>query len=189
VTLAFTPNALVPGDDPAIQFASGGRTLNFTVAANSLTLPSLLVQTGTVAGAITLTLKLVSGTIDVTPPGASTLTLQIPRQAPVIRTVQLIRNATGIEIDITGYATSREVTQATFHFNAVAGSTLQLADFTVPLTSTFTTWYGSTAAAPFGSQFTYAQPFTVQGAASSSIASVTVTLTNSTGASQPVTSN
>jgi hypothetical protein len=187
VTLTFTSNAVVPGDDPSIQFASGGRTLTFTVPANSLTLPSLLVQTGTVAGAVTLTLKLTTGTVDVTPPG-STLILQIPRQAPLIRTVTLVRNTNGIEVDVSGYATSREVTQATFHFNVAAGSNLQVADFTVPLTSTFAAWYGSTAAAPFGSQFTYAQPFTVQGS-STAIASVTVTLSNSIGASQPVISN
>ncbi|MCU1257600.1 MAG: cell surface receptor domain protein [Bryobacterales bacterium] len=187
VTLTFTPDALVPGDDPAIQFASGGRSLSFNVAANSLTLPALLVQTGTVAGTVTLTLKLTAVGVDVTPPGG-TLALQIPRQAPVIRSAQLIRSASGLEIDITGYATSRDVTQATFHFTTAADSNLQLADFTVPLSSTFAAWYASAAAAPYGSQFTYAQPFSIQGN-SSAITSVTVTLTNSIGASPPATSN
>jgi hypothetical protein len=30
VTLSFTPNAAIPGDDPMLQFSNGSRTVNFT---------------------------------------------------------------------------------------------------------------------------------------------------------------
>jgi hypothetical protein len=33
LTLEFTPDAVSPADDPAIQFSAGGRTLNFTIPA------------------------------------------------------------------------------------------------------------------------------------------------------------
>jgi len=35
LVLTFTPTADVPSDDPAVQFATGGRSVNFTVPANS----------------------------------------------------------------------------------------------------------------------------------------------------------
>ena len=187
VTLAFAPNATVPVDDPNIQFPSGGRSMSFSVAANTTTLPTLQIQTGTVAGTITLTVRLTAAGTDVTPPNA-TATIQIGRTAPVIRTVTLVRNAGGFEVDIVGFSTTRDMTQATFHFNPAPNSNIPVLDFTVPLATLFTGWYQSSQATQYGSQFTYAQPFTVNGD-TSAIASVTVTLTNTTGASSPSTSN
>ena len=187
VTLTFAPDAVAPSDDPAIQFASGGRSMNFTVNANSTTLPPLLLQTGTVAGTITLGVKLTAAGTDVTPSG-STATIRIARSAPVIRTVTISRSANTIEVDVIGYSTPRDMTQATFHFNAAPGAQLALTDVTVPLTSLFSAWYQSTGSTQFGSQFTYAQPFTVS-SDTSAITSVTVTLANSAGNSASATTN
>jgi hypothetical protein len=53
----------------------------------------------------------------------------------------------------------------------------------------FATWFGSAASAPFGSQFSFTQPFTIQQGSSQSIASITVTLTSRIGASAPATAN
>ena len=58
LTLTFTPDSFA--DDPTIQFASGGRTVNFKIPANTTTAvfgQSNQVQfsSGTVAGVITLT--------------------------------------------------------------------------------------------------------------------------------------
>ena len=80
------------------------------------------------------------------------------------------------------------MTQATFHLNAAPNGSFTTTDFTVPLQSLFNTWYQSAASVGFGSQFSYAQAFTVIGD-TNQVQSVTVTLTNSAGASITMTTN
>lgn len=186
MTLGFQPDAVNPiGTDPAIQFATGGTSFTFTIAANSTAVPSVSIQTGSTAGTITVSVQLQSAGQAISVPD---VTIQIPRAAPVIQKAQLTQTASGLQVDVTGYATPREVTQATFHFVAAPGVTLATSDFTVAVTPAFTTWYQGQGSQPFGSQFTYSQPFSVQGSAQA-VSSVTVTLSNSVGASQPLSSN
>jgi hypothetical protein len=149
-------------------------------------LPALAIQTGTVAGTITITAQLLAGTQDITLNPAPSTTIVIPSMAPVITKVSASTSAGGFTISVVGYATSRQVTQAVLQFTPAAGTTLSSTTFTIPTTSLFTTWYGSTAAAPYGSQFTLTQPFTVSGS-TSAVASVSVTLSNSQGNSNTVT--
>jgi hypothetical protein len=187
VTLTFAPNAAVPDDDPAIQFSTGGRTLTFSLAANSTALPALNIQTGTVAGTITLAVALTADGVDVTPPG-STATIVIPRAAPVITSVTLVRAATSVQLNVVGYATSRELIQGAFQFTPSANNTFTSPNITVPLSTPFATWYESAPGASYGSQFMLSQPFSL-GGSSDAIASVTVTLQNAVGTSQPATAN
>jgi hypothetical protein len=189
LTLEFTPDAVSQADDPAIQFSAGGRTLNFTIPAgqtSAFTTPPAL-QTGTVAGAIKLTLRLTAGGQDITPSPAPSVTAQLARSAPVVGTVQVVRTSGGFEVRVAGYSTPRQMTQANFNFTAAAQGGLQTTSLAVPLGTAFTAWYAGASSAQFGSQFLYTQPFTVQGD-TGAIASVTVTLTNSVGNSQAVVS-
>ena len=189
VTLTLTFTADSGPDDPAVQFSSGGRTAQITVPAGSTTAATDVgVQTGTVAGNITITARLSAFSSDITPAPAPVRTIRITPTAPVISSVTSARNPTGFTVTINGYASSRELTQATFQFGGAAGSTLQTTQLAVTVDALFTQWYTSSAAAPFGSQFTFTQPFTVQGS-TQSVASVTVTLTNRVGTSSPVTAN
>ena len=189
VTLTFVSNATVPVDDPAIQFASGGRTMTFTVPANTTTFPAVQISSGTVAGTITIAVTLTAAGANVTPPNAST-TIVIPKSAPVLVAgkVKLVHANGYIEVDVTGYSTTRDMTSATFHLNAAPGASFIATDITVPMSASFTTWYQSAVSGQFGSQFSYAQPFTVVGD-TNQIQSVTVTLTNSAGASVSMTTN
>jgi hypothetical protein len=189
VTLTFVSNATVPIDDQMIQFATGGRSFAFTVPANTTAFPALQLQTGTVAGTITLTVTLTAAGTNVTPSGA-TATILVPRTAPVISAgkVKLVKLNGYLEVDVTGFSTTRDMTQATFHLNPVAGGSFTSSDFTVNIANLFTTWYQSAASAAFGSQFNYAQTFTVIGD-TNQIQSVTVTLANSAGTSVSMTSN
>jgi hypothetical protein len=186
VTVSFASNSTVPRDDTAIQLATGGRTLTFIVPPNTTTVPALLLQTGTTAGSITLKVTLTAAGIDVTPAGA-TATIAIPRSAPVIRTVTLVHASDHLEVDLSGFSSTLDVSSATFQFKDASGNPDPSAPITVQVGPMFTTWFQSATAATFGSQFTYAQPFTVSGD-SSRIVSVTVTLTNSAGTSAPATS-
>jgi hypothetical protein len=97
-----------------------------------------------------------------------------------------VRTSTGFTITITGYVTSREMTQAVFQLTPTPGANLQTTSLTVTLDALFATYFGSAAAAPFGGQFTFTQPFTVNGNLQG-VGSVTVTLTNRVGTSAPGT--
>ena len=117
--MTFAPDVLTPLDDPAIQFATGGRQVTFVIPANTLEArfggnvqaAPVGFQTGTVAGALVFDGVLEAGTIQT--PVSSTLT--IPRRAPVIETFQL-NTAKGLEGRLTLSSTSREVTQMVLQF-------------------------------------------------------------------------
>ena len=85
-----------------------------------------------------------------------------------------------------GLSNTLEATTATFHFHAAKGDTLSDPDITVSVPTAFSTWFGSTNSAQFGSLFSYTQQFVLSGSPSS-ISSVDVTLTNSVGTSNMVT--
>jgi hypothetical protein len=89
-------------------------------------------------------------------------------------------------VTILGLSTTRDMSQAAFHFTAATGQNLDTTDLTVPLTSPFTTYYQSSSSDIHGTMFQYEQPFTLNSDASK-VGSVTVTLSNSQGASQPST--
>jgi large repetitive protein len=188
LALTFAPNAANNSDDPAIQFSTGGRTVEFTIPAGQtqavFRVPNLGIQTGTTAGTITLATSLQAAGTPVNCNCQLSQTIVIPRTAPTLSAVRATRTGTGFNIVVTGFSTTREVTQGTFRF---AGTTnLQTTELTVALTSTFNTYFQSTAASQFGGQFTLTIPFTIQGD-TATVNSVTVVLTNAVGSSQPVT--
>lgn len=190
VRLSFTPDVVNLTDNLTVQFSSGGGTVNFSIPVNTTkaVLPAnIAVLVGTVAGTITVTATLQVGDIELTPSPAATRTMRVNRLAPTIRSPQDVKvmNKTGssFEVAITGFATSREVTRATFVF---AGKTnLQTSDLTVPLDTYFGAWYKDPNSAKYGSSFVYVQPFTITGD-STAVASVSVRLTNQQGDSQNI---
>jgi len=185
LTLTFAPDS--GADDPTIQFSTGGRTARITVPAGATTgATDVGVQTGTVAGVITVTAQLQTNGQDVTPSPAPRTTTRIAAGPPVIvpGTLTAVRNATGFTITLTGYVTDREMTQANFQFTAANGSNLQTTTLTVPIDGMFAQYFSSAGATPTGSQFTYTQSFTVTGSPQA-VVSVTVTLVNRIGQSAP----
>jgi hypothetical protein len=194
VTLGFTPDAVNPSDDQTVVFAGGGRTVSFTVAADGTQAsfaPSTANQfsVGTVAGRITVTVSFRAGSVDVTPSSVPSTTIQIARGAPVITSVAVMnRAASSFEVVVIGYATSREVTQATFQFS---GTNLQTTSLTADtaVNTAFTNWYRGAESPQFGSAFKYIQAFTVTQGSVSSISSVTVTLRNAVGSSTTASVN
>lgn len=191
LTLSFVSDAVAPDDDPAIQFATGGRSVAFTIPANttsaSFSIPSMAIQTGSVAGTITLRVALAAGDADITPAGGAAIrTIRVNRAEPKIRAATGTRSSSGLQLTITGFSTSRELASARVTFTPSPGGNLQTTELSVPLTDFAAKWFQDPLGMQFGSQFTLVLPFTVQGDASA-IASATVTLANQTGASAPVT--
>jgi hypothetical protein len=196
-TLSLSFRALAPGlpagySDPALQFASGGRTLDFVIPAGvtSIALQNRAIQQGTVAGDITVSLlNLRTGTADVTPQTAPSRTIPLPILPPVItpNSVRLSNNsAGGIDVEFTAYSTPRDLVEARYTFEVVSGTQV-IGSATVPVDASTagTAWYGSGPSQSYGSLFRMRMRFTVDGDPNS-IASVTVTLSNSAGTSAAV---
>jgi large repetitive protein len=187
-TLVLSFEAATGADSGEVVFASGGRTVTFLIPANATAGqfpgPNITFQTGTVAGTITITATLQAGGADITPSPQPAQQIQVPAGPPVITNVQASAATGGFTVAITGFTTTREVTQAVFQFNPASGANLQTTSLTVSIGSLFAPWL--TGSQVVGSQFLYTQQFTVQGE-TSAIASITVTIANTQGVSQAMT--
>jgi hypothetical protein len=186
-TLTFEPDATVPSDDPAVQFATGGRTVNLTIPAGQTTAlfgdaDSVGIVAGSVAGRIRATVELFSDGVTITPDPAPATEMVVRRTVPTISSVNVVRAGGGFEVQIRGMSSPRDMTQALFRFTARSGANLQTTQATVTLGGAFTSWYQNTESGQFGSTFLYVQPFTISGD-SNAVAAVSVTLTNSQGPS------
>ena len=178
-TISFQPDS-GPGD-PDVLFLNGKNRIDFTVPKGSSTATSadkLAFSAGTTSGTITITIALAANGQTLTPNPAATRIVKINKSAPVVTSVKVNRTSSGFEVAVIGYSNTREITGSTFHFS---GSNLTSSDFTVAVAPVFTTWYGSTASAQFGTQFLLTVPFTLSQGAISSLTSVQVTLSNTVG--------
>jgi hypothetical protein len=184
-SLAFAASTSPAADDPAIQFIGGGRTLTEQVPANTAFNKDIALQTGTVAGTITITASLTANGANITPPSLTPVVMTISPAVPVINSVALTRGTNSIQATIMGYSDTREVVQAEFRFTAAPGRTLQTTDLIVPASQLFSGWFQDPASAAMGGSFLYTQPFTLD-SDSGAIGSVTVILTSTQGASAPV---
>jgi len=195
LTLAF--NSEVFSNDPSVQFSIGGRTINFTIPANSTravfsnNATDIRVQTGTVAGTILLTPSFVTeGGINLTPTSPPALSLAVAQSAPrVLNVVVSARGASTITLLVTGYATARAITQLDLAFTPVAGETVSTSRISVNVDATFLAWYQSALSQQFGSLFTATVPLTVVGdvkgvaTPGETVQSISVTLANRFGTS------
>jgi hypothetical protein len=189
-TFTLTVVSAVPGGvvDPAVQFSTGGTTLNFTIPANSTTTPTVQLQTGTLAATITVTLTLTADGQNVTPESISPVVIDVPATAPVISSIKLVRSGDSLTVTVEGFSSSRDMTSATFHFTPAGTATLSDSQVVVDVSDAFTSWYSLGTSDQYGSAFTYTQTFQLSNS-STNIQSVSVTLTNSVGKSTPVSAN
>ncbi len=151
LTLGFAPET--GAGDPAVQFSTGGRTVDFRIPAGftQAEFPAGLVglQTGTVAGTISLNARLLYEGASLTPTPVVVKTTRVDRAAPTITAATFVRSGSNIEIRMTGYSPSREITQGVFRFQANTGSTLSTNEVTVSLDETFGRWFRDSASTQF----------------------------------------
>ncbi len=192
--LSFAANAAGAPDEPAIQFASGGRTVSFTIPAGSTAAQfgnasEISFQSGTVAGTITIRAVLQAGGVDVTPSPAPVRTFTVARAAPSIRSVTIAnRTAAGFQAVIVAFSVTREVNTLTFTFTASGTGALQTTSLQVDVGTLLANWFRSADSAPFGGAFTLTVPFTVTGDLAA-VRSLSVTMNNGDGASAAATAN
>ncbi len=193
LTLSFVSDSFV--DDPAIEFALGGRSINFLIPANTTQAIFLQsggasignlapFQTGTVSGTVSFTATgLTVGEVNLTPTTAPIKSFQIPGGAPQLRPLRL-QSFTGNQIVllISGYSTPRNLSTLNFQFTGASGADLTTTSLNLDVSGAFTSWYDTAASAVFGSQFTVTVTATVTGDPKA-LQSVSVTASNSKGTS------
>jgi large repetitive protein len=199
LTLAFKATTQTATDDPAVQFATGARSVDFTIPAGSLDAvfgnnAFIVLQTGTMAGSLTFTATFAAAGAPLIPNATITQTTAILAQKPTISsppTINMSPATAGadFEVTVTGYSTTREMTDASFDFTVKSNFNLSSATVTVAnFGATATSWYASSASNTSGGTFSFIQPFKVTGD-KTGIASVTVTLKNTSGTSTTATTN
>jgi hypothetical protein len=194
LTLTFVSNVFA--DDPAVQFASGGRSVSFTIPANSTQAifnggaSMIAVQTGTTAGNIVVTPSFaLQGGFNITPPTPDSLTLTIARSAPQLVSASITaRTLNSFTLSLSGFSTTRAVRQLDIQITPQPGENLSATRLTLDVTSSSVGWFQSTASQPFGGAFTIAIPFALQSGDSTDdlvrrLQSLRVTATNEIGAS------
>ena len=197
LTLSF--NAQQYATDPAVQFANGGRTVSFTIPANTTralfpnNATGIRLQTGTVAGDIVLTPSFTTGNgYNLTPDNPPCDTITIPSRPPVLLSLDLTaQSAAGLTLVANGYATTRNLARVDIEFQPRPGVTLANAKLSVDVSAQSTLWYRSSTSQGYGGLFTITLPISAQGVPSlssllNSIQSVSMTASNELGTSSPV---
>ncbi len=196
-TLKLSFVSAVFADDSSIQFASGGRTVNFTIPANTTqamfngTATSISLQTGTTAGDIVLTpsFAMQSGGFDLTPSSPNALTLTIPRSAPQLTNASISAvTTTSFTVTLSGYSTSRALRQLAIQITPKSGQNFSTTNLTIDVSSASASWFQSTAAQGFGGSFLMAIPFVLSNGSTTSdlvhmLQSLSITAANDVGTS------
>jgi len=168
--------------DPAGGFAASGSTTaltqNFTINQGA-TQASVPFALGTVAGTWTVAVTaLNTGGSSVLPSPAPTYPVAVPIAAPlVVGSAQIVgATSSGFTVQLTGIASSRSVSSATFLFTPASGAKLQGTSVTVPFNGVDQSqWFNTPASQGYGGTFSLALPFSYSGDASA-LGSVSVTL-------------
>ena len=191
LTLSFNSGSFA--DDPTIQFATGGRTVSFTVPANTKTAvfgtsgTTVQFQSGTVAGTIVLTPSFSLGSVNISPPSAQPLSTVVAAGPPQLTSANLgTLAATTVQLIINGFSTTRSVDTLTFQITPASGSNVENTTLSADVTSAFSSWYQSAPSDAVGSQFSATVTISVSGGTTDAITSVSITATNGDGTSQAV---
>ena len=202
-TLTLSTASDIATDDPSVQFVSGGRVATFTIPAGSTTAvfaggsTQIRFQTGSVAGTIFVTPAFATeGGLNLTPENPTQFQVSLAAAAPQVLDLSIgSRTGTSFTVLLTGNTTTRSLSKVTVSFKGKSGYNFPQTEFSQDLTTKSYTWFSSDTAQAFGGQFQIQIPFTLSNSDSSSsatqpvdaIESVTVTVTNSVGASASVT--
>jgi hypothetical protein len=200
LTMTVLPQGFSP--DPAIQFSTGGKTVAFTIPANSTNAvfanggASVKLQTGSTAGTITLAPAFqTQAGASITPTGGSPLSLNLPPATPTVIGAQVTaQSGTALTIAVTGVTNTQTLSHLDFRFTPASGYSVKNATISIPVSAVATAFFGSANAQNFGGQFVATVPFNfnVSGTVTSAVSlmqSVDITATNDQGTSAPLTLN
>jgi hypothetical protein len=160
--------------DPRLRFVNGQAAMYFVIPAGSTQITLPLVSTGTVASTVVVSLgKLGSANVNL-PLHPTSVIFSIAQSAPVVTSACYTRTSTGVNVQVNGYSTTRELTQA----NVTIG------------TNTFQTDVSGLAAGYFsdqetiraGGSFALTLPYQLDLGTTGPISTATINLSNTVGA-------
>lgn len=190
LVITISPDGFVI--DPAVQFSSGSRTVDFTIPANSTRAvfaadaTQVRFQTGSVAGTIVVTpvFNTQSGIL-LSANDGSPLRLTVAPAAPRLLSFAIAaRTGTTFSLLVTGLATTRSLTQMNLQFTRASGGAA--IPVTINLEAPAGAWYRGSDSVAVGSLFNATIPFTIQGGPTdglTAISSISVTVANERGTS------
>lgn len=191
--------------DPSVQFSTGGRTVSFTIPANSTraVFPNgtneIRLQTGSVAGSFTLTPTFATQAgLDLTPQQARVLRFSMAPVAPRLLGIQVAeRGTTSLTLRILGYTTTRSLGKMDLRFAPASGFNIPNVNVTLDLVGPSTRWFNLSSSQASGGQFSVDVQFLLATSDSSANAaaptqalqSVSVVLSNASGDSNSLSLN
>jgi hypothetical protein len=161
--------------DPRVRFSNGLRVVPFTIPPGSRQVATQVVSTGTVASLNTVNLA------NVRSAGVPIYTLPTPRQFKVQRAAPVITDscyapvAGGVSVVVTGYSTTRQLTNATVTLTSAATATERT--MTLDISGSAYDYFSTDEAVRNGGAFTLTLPFALEG----DIGSASLELTNANG--------
>jgi hypothetical protein len=186
--------------DPAVQFSSGGRVVTFTIPPNTTQAvfsggnSAINLQTGTVAGTITITPSFsLPSSLDVTPKAPTSLSLTVPTGPPhLVNVLVSQKSANSLTLQIFGYGPTRALSTLQFQFLTQSGANVASDVISLNVQPNAQAWFSSVQSANFGGQFMVSVPFSFtsnQASVSSPLSllqSVSITASNDLGTSNAV---
>jgi hypothetical protein len=186
--------------DPAVQFSTGGRVVAFTIPANSTQAifsggsSQISLQTGTVAGTITITPSFaLPSSLDVTPVAPTTLSLPVPSGPPHLLNALISQKSSNtVTLQIFGYGSTRTLSTLQFQFLEQSDANVANNVVSINIQPNAQAWFSSAQSANFGGQFMVTVPFSFTSNQASGnsplglLQSVSVTASNDLGTSNAV---
>ncbi len=168
--LEFRPAIALAPDDEAVRFIKGNRSATFEVT-EGVTIPvqEATFQTGTTAGTLVFTAEVGGWT--------ATSSVDIAPQTVHFDRVKALKNASMLEVEITGYDNTRSTSQLAFTFFTAKGEPVQPGAIRVDGTNDFRRFFENS---PAGGAFTLKAIFPVAGPLVD-ISSTEVSFVNSAG--------
>jgi hypothetical protein len=185
--------------NPAVQFSTGGRTINFTIPAGATQATfengstEIRLQTGTVAGTIQVvpTFTTTAG-LDVSPQSAAPLSMAVNREAPRLLTVDIgARGASSLTLQVNGFSTTRTLRSVEIQITPRGDAEFTATVLRFNVESSTLAWFQTPQSEPFGGLFSLTIPLTFSRGGSTEdliqhVQSLTVTATNEIGTSSGV---
>lgn len=168
--LEFRPAVAMAPDDEAVRFIKTNRATTFEVTEGvSIPVQDATFQTGTTAGTIVFTAEVGGWT--------ATSSVDIAPQPVHFDRVKAVKNASMLEVEITGYDNTRSASQLAFTFYTAKGEPVQPGAIRVDGTNDFRRFFENS---PAGGAFTLKAIFPVAGPLGD-ISATEVSFVNSAG--------
>jgi hypothetical protein len=160
--------------DPRLRFANGQTAMYFVIPAGSTQFKLPLVSTGTVASTVIVSLVNVGSSGVPLPLHPTPVIFSIPPSAPVVTSACYTPTSTGVNVQVNGYSTTRELTQA----NVTIGSS----SFQTNVSGIAAAYFSAPQTIRAGGSFSLTLPYQVDLGTHNTIGSVTINLSNTVGA-------